>query len=65
MYDIDMLEGALRHRDKRIRTLEAERDSLAALCAEAADVLDKTANDTLLGRNMADKLRRQAEEDKP
>lgn len=30
MYDIDMLEGALRHRDKRIRELEDERDALAA-----------------------------------
>lgn len=34
-----------------------ERDALAALCQEGAAVLERTANDTLDGRNMAVRLR--------
>ena len=43
----------------RERAVDAEqaRDALAALCQEGAAVLERTANDTLDGRNMAVRLR--------
>ncbi len=48
----------------RMKELEAQRDevieqrdALAALCGAAAVVLERTANDTLDGRNMARRLR--------
>ena len=42
---------------EEIRKLEQQRDALAALCQEGAAVLERTANDTLDGRNMAVRLR--------
>lgn len=47
---------------RQIKELEQERDTLVDLCCEAATVLERTAYDTLEGRNMADKLRQQIQE---
>ena len=42
---------------RELEIVRQERDALAALCQEAAAVLERTANDTLDGRNMAVRLR--------
>ena len=52
--DLDPYTPALQAENE---TLEQQRDALAALCQEAAAVLERTANDTLDGRNMAVRLR--------
>ena len=46
-----------REKDAEIEALKVERDAMAGLCEEAAQVLERTANDTLDGRNMAKRLR--------
>ena len=42
---------------RQLQDLREERDALAALCQEGAAVLERTANDTLDGRNMTVRLR--------
>ena len=42
---------------RELEIVRQERDALAALCQEAAAVLERTANDTLDGRNTAVRLR--------
>ncbi len=50
------LEQVIYWRERAVAA-EDERDALAALCQEGAAVLERTANDTLDGRNMAVRLR--------
>lgn len=52
----DALDQVIYWRERAVDA-EAERDALAALCQEGAAVLERTANDTLDGRNMAVRLR--------
>ena len=40
MYEIDMLEGALRSRDKRIAELERERDAIRECLLEVVECWD-------------------------
>ena len=44
-------------RADEVERIKAERNALAGLCEESARVLERTANDTFDGRNMAKKLR--------
>lgn len=54
---IEELASELRCHKAALAGLQQERDALAALCQEGAAVLERTANDTLDGRNMAVRLR--------
>lgn len=54
---IEELASELRSHKATLEGLQQERDALAALCGAAAVVLERTANDTLDGRNMVRRLR--------